>query len=223
VLRSAWRDAQAGSGRVVLVHGPEGIGKTRLAAELATEVHAAGASGVYVGGVDAGAAAALERAWRTDGPALLLLDDLDRAPSGIVTGAGELAARAGERPLVVVMAKTLERPARASTRLLPAAGIVRDVSSTGPQALLEAAADRVALAAILDASGRHREAAETLRGALSVYEGVLGADHYEVAGVVQNLAGVAERAGEAEQAAALRARARRIRRRVLGHTHRRSP
>jgi Tfp pilus assembly protein PilF len=100
--------------------------------------------------------------------------------------------------------------------------MVRDVSSTGPQALLETAADRVALAAILDASGRHREAAEALRGALSVYEGVLGPDHYEVAGVVQNLAGVAERAGEPEQAAALRARALRIRRRALGHTHRTS-
>jgi tetratricopeptide (TPR) repeat protein len=92
------------------------------------------------------------------------------------------------------------------------------VNSTGPQALLEVAADRVALAAILDASGRHQEAAATLRHALSVYERVLGADHYEVAGVLQNLAGVVERAGEPEQAAALRARALRIRRTVLGHT-----
>ena len=101
--------------------------------------------------------------------------------------------------------------------------MVRDVNSAGPQALLEAAADRVALAAILDASGRHQEAAETMRHALSVYEGVLGPDHYEIAGVLQNLAGVAERAGEPEQAAALRARALRIRRTVLGHTHRSSP
>ena len=97
------------------------------------------------------------------------------------------------------------------------------MSPPNPQALLEVAADRVALAAILDASGRHREAADALRHALSVYECVLGADHYEVAGVLQNLAGVSERAGEAEQAAALRARGRRIRRRVLGHTHRSSP
>jgi hypothetical protein len=109
---------------------------------------------------------------------------------------------------------------RAYTRLLPGAGTVRGVQPTTPQALLEAAADRVALAAILDASGRHREAAATLRDALSVYERVLGRDHYEVAGVLENLAGVAERAAESEQAAALRARAQRIRRRVLGHTHR---
>ena len=97
------------------------------------------------------------------------------------------------------------------------------MSASNSQALLEAAADRVALAAILDASGRHREAAETLRHALSVYVRVLGADHYELAGVLENLAGVAERAGEPGQAAALRARALRIRRRVLGHTHRSSP
>ena len=112
---------------------------------------------------------------------------------------------------------------RVSTGLLPGACIVRDVSSASRQALLEAAADRVALAAILDASGRHRDAAESLRHALSVYERVLGPDHYEVGGVLQTLAGVAERAGEPEQAAALRARALRIRRRVLGHTHRSSP
>jgi tetratricopeptide (TPR) repeat protein len=111
---------------------------------------------------------------------------------------------------------------RASTRLLPGAFIIGDVSAASTQAMLEAAADRVALAAILDASGRHQEAAGTLRQALSVYERALGPDHYEVAGVLQNLAGVAERAGEPEQAAALRARALRIRRRVLGHSSRKS-
>ena len=109
----------------------------------------------------------------------------------------------------------------ASTAFLPAAPIVLGMSPVSPQALLEAAADHIALAAILDAGGRHREAVETLHRALSVYERVLGPDHYEVAGVLDNLAAVAERAGEPERAAALRARALRIRRRVLGHTHRR--
>ena len=112
---------------------------------------------------------------------------------------------------------------RVSTGFLPGASIVPGVSPTSPQALLEAAADRIALAAILDASGRHVEAAATLRHALSVYERVLGADHYEVAVVLENLAAVAERAGEPKQSAALRSRALRIRRRVLGHTHRSSP
>jgi hypothetical protein len=111
---------------------------------------------------------------------------------------------------------------RVSTALLPAACIVLGVSPASPQALLEAAADRVAVAAILDAGGRHQEAAETLRQALSVYERVLGPDHYEVAGMLENLAGVVARGGEPERAAALRVRALRIRRRGLGHTHRRS-
>jgi tetratricopeptide (TPR) repeat protein len=111
-------------------------------------------------------------------------------------------------------------PGAVSTALLPPACIVLDVSPASPQALLEAAADRVALAAILDAGGRHQEAAATLRQALLVYERVLGPDHYEVAGVLENLAGVVACAGEGEQAAALKARALRIRRRVLGHTHR---
>src|SRR3954471_16480613 len=91
-----------------------------------------------------------------------------------------------------------------------------------PQAQLEGAADRVALAAILDASGRYEEAAAALRDALAVYECVLGPQHYEVAGVLLDLAGVAEHAGEIERAEVLRARAQQIRRRVVGHTHQRS-
>jgi hypothetical protein len=50
---------------------------------------------------------------------------------------------------------------------------------------------------------------------------VLGPQHYEVAGVLLDLAGVSEHAGEIERAGALRARAQQIRRRVVGHTHRR--
>jgi hypothetical protein len=95
------------------------------------------------------------------------------------------------------------------------------VSPGRPHAQLEGAADRVALAAILDASGRYEEAATALGDALAVYERVLGPQHYEVAGVLLDLAGVAEHAGEIERAGALRARAQQIRRRVVGHTHRR--
>ena len=45
---------------------------------------------------------------------------------------------------------------------------------------LEAAADRAALAAILESRGRSREARETLLDVLSTLEAVLGPDHYEV-------------------------------------------
>ena len=96
------------------------------------------------------------------------------------------------------------------------------MSRESPQRQLEGAADRVALAAILDASGRYAEATAALRDALTAYEHVLGPQHYEVAAVLLDLAGVAEHAGETARAAELRERARRIRRRVVGHTHRRS-
>ena len=96
------------------------------------------------------------------------------------------------------------------------------MSPASPHPQLEGAADRVALAAILDASGRHVEAVAALEDALAVYERVLGPEHYEVAGVLLDLADVAEHAGEIERAAALRGRAQQIRRRVVGHTHRRS-
>jgi hypothetical protein len=96
------------------------------------------------------------------------------------------------------------------------------VSPASPHPQLEGAADRVALAAILDASGRCEEAAAALGDALAVYERVLGPQHYEVGRVLLALAGVAEHAGEIERAEVLRARAQQIRRRVVGHTHRRS-
>jgi class 3 adenylate cyclase/DNA-binding CsgD family transcriptional regulator len=50
-IRGAWADARRGPGRVVLIGGEAGAGKTRLAAEIAAEVHAAGAC-VLHGGCD---------------------------------------------------------------------------------------------------------------------------------------------------------------------------
>ena len=46
-LREAWADAVDGRGGFVSVLGPEGIGKTRLVAELAREVHDDGAAVLY--------------------------------------------------------------------------------------------------------------------------------------------------------------------------------
>ena len=180
VLRSAWHDAQAGSGRVVLVHGPDGIGKTGLAAELAGEVHTGGASVVYVGGVATGAATALERARRTGGPALLVLDDLDRAPSAVVTGAAELATRASERPLLVVLAYRDDPPSAAVSHLareLEARGAERlALRPLGAEAVREIAAlyageraGAAPLERLVEASGGlprrvHEVAAEWARG-----------------------------------------------------------
>jgi Tetratricopeptide repeat len=84
---------------------------------------------------------------------------------------------------------------------------------------LEVAADREALAAILDARGRHREAQQTLRHVLSVIEVVLGPDHYEVAATLDRLAASVQRTGDSAQAASFHERSLAIKRRILGPGH----
>ena len=84
---------------------------------------------------------------------------------------------------------------------------------------LEVAADRIALAAILDARGRHHEAELTLRDVVSVLESVLGRDHYQVAVALDKLAAVLQRSGDHAQAVALYERSVAIRRRILGADH----
>ena len=64
----------------------------------------------------------------------------------------------------------------------------------------ESAADRAALAAILDATGRHDEAAELLEGALTIFEQALGPDHYEVGVTLGNLGAIDARRGDLGQA-----------------------
>ena len=92
------------------------------------------------------------------------------------------------------------------------------VVSEGPDQLA-VAADRSALAAILDAQGRHREAMAPLRAAIDILEAELGRDHYEVAVLLSTFAAVAVRAGDAQQAEESYSRALWIQRRVLGDGH----
>ena len=84
---------------------------------------------------------------------------------------------------------------------------------------LEVAADRDALAAILEARGRHREAQATLWEVLAVVQSVLGPDHYEVAVTLDKLAASVRRGGDTERAAELYERSLRIKRRLLGNGH----
>ncbi len=127
-LRRAWADAAAGRCRVVLLAGEAGLGKTRLAAELADEVDGTGAA-VLVGrcpgrGADpfhplvealgpmpAGerdrdtmlgtlAAGVAARARRT--PMLVVLDDLHRADRSTLQAVRRLVELAGGAPLLIV-------------------------------------------------------------------------------------------------------------------------
>ncbi|MGI8810049.1 MAG: ATP-binding protein [Acidimicrobiales bacterium] len=127
-LRRAWDDAVHGSGRTVLLAGEAGVGKTRLAAELAGEVDATGAV-VLVGTCPAGGAepyhplvealgalptaevdrpalldalagAVVARARRA--PVLLVLDDLHRADRSTLLAVRKLVEAGAASPLLVV-------------------------------------------------------------------------------------------------------------------------
>ena len=104
VLREAWRDAHAGGGRFVLVLGARGMGKTRLAAELAGEVHRDRAIVLHASGAgDPGAGrAAISRAARARRPTLLVVDDLDRAGDEVGAALRELVEGLGALPVLVL-------------------------------------------------------------------------------------------------------------------------
>ena len=110
-LRGQWHRARDGAGRLVLVAGAHGIGKTRLAAELARDVQRDGGTVRYVsraGPPDAiGAALAQARGARR--PTLLVVDDLDRAGQEIRAVLGELGLAA----LPVLVLATAADPALA--------------------------------------------------------------------------------------------------------------
>jgi WD40 repeat protein/DNA-binding SARP family transcriptional activator len=80
-LRERWDRARSGTGLIAVLAGPRGIGKTRLAAELAGTVHGEGAAVRYVSatGSPKALADALSAARGATTPALLVVDDADRA------------------------------------------------------------------------------------------------------------------------------------------------
>jgi WD40 repeat protein/DNA-binding SARP family transcriptional activator len=119
-LRELWRDARASAGGVVAVVGPRGIGKSRLAAGLAVEVHREGATVLYAScaGDPGTVLAALDRAGAARRPVLLVLDDLDRADRDVRAALAALDLT--RRPaLVVAAARDATAPADATLRLGP--------------------------------------------------------------------------------------------------------
>ena len=108
MLREQWAAARHAAGRLVLVTGERGFGKTRLAAALAAEVHADEHPVLYAacGGDPRLALATLARARSLTAPSLVVLDDLDRAGEAVARGAAELAAGAASRAQLVLVTAT---------------------------------------------------------------------------------------------------------------------
>ncbi len=95
-LHEHWQRARQGAGRLLLVTGPRGIGKTRLAAELAAEVLREGGGVLYASaaGPPETVRAVLADACEAGSPTLVLLDDVDlgghellEAASGLIDAA----------------------------------------------------------------------------------------------------------------------------------------
>jgi WD40 repeat protein/DNA-binding SARP family transcriptional activator len=102
-LHKRWERAREGRVVCVTVWGPSGIGKTRLVAELAAEVQAAGAAVLYAGGgqVSEATLATIAEAGTGHRPTLLVLDNADDAPPAVLEAAAALAREPEGRSLLI--------------------------------------------------------------------------------------------------------------------------
>jgi WD40 repeat protein/DNA-binding SARP family transcriptional activator/energy-coupling factor transporter ATP-binding protein EcfA2 len=101
-LRARWEEARGGAGALIAIVGQRGIGKSRLLAEMAGEVHASdgailSASGAGPADAILQAAAAVRSAAR---PTLLVVDDADRAGTGVLTALEALEPTAAGLPVL---------------------------------------------------------------------------------------------------------------------------
>jgi len=157
-LRSHWEHARSGAGTLLALAGEPGVGKTRLAAELAAEAHREGGTVLYAAGTGASgpALAALAAARAAVGPTLLVVDDADRAPNAVADALVGLGDELGTVPALVV---ATGRDPEALDRLRP--GHTLRIGPLAPAAVRQiavlhapaGAAAEVPLDALLETSG----------------------------------------------------------------------
>jgi Bacterial transcriptional activator domain/AAA ATPase domain len=212
-LRKRWAEAGAGRTRVALVFGPAGIGKTRLAAELAADVQREGATVLYAAGSGAPDAAleTIRAAQQSELPTLVVLDDADDASPAVLEAAA-VAAEPRDTPLLrLVLHRDDEGPpafAAAAHRLafrplrVEAAAEIAELYAPAdgvemPLDTLMAESEGMPLRVHRAASGwAQAQAAEQLAataGTTAVERGDLGASQAKLAGSVADLQVARER------------------------------
>jgi WD40 repeat protein/DNA-binding SARP family transcriptional activator len=98
-LTGHWERTKAGGGAVLTVSGVSGIGKSRLVAEFARQVHELGATTLYASGSAEAVRATLDRAGRAERPTLLVLDHVDRTDPRLLA---ELTDAVRGRPVLAI-------------------------------------------------------------------------------------------------------------------------
>ena len=103
-LSAAWARAKRRRGGLVAIFGEHGIGKSRLAAELAHEAHETGATVLYATARTTPDAvhAALDSARAAESPTLLVVDHADQAPADVLAALVELGHIAARTPLLIL-------------------------------------------------------------------------------------------------------------------------
>jgi WD40 repeat protein/DNA-binding SARP family transcriptional activator len=113
-LRDFWERACAGRGGLVGISGGHGMGKTRLAGELAGEAHRSGATVLYATGWQPtrSIAQSLRRAREATQPTLLVVDDADASNTAMAALAGAARELAAAPALVLAAVQGPEGMAR---------------------------------------------------------------------------------------------------------------